>query len=83
MTGHGLGNLLVPGVQMEHHESLSRGSDVSGEKADRLAEESRVMRTRWGERLNTDPYYNPNLSRAREDLALADHGLHIAGALDG
>ncbi|MEX0374612.1 glycosyltransferase family 2 protein [Spiribacter pallidus] len=83
MMSHGFSNLLVPGVRLKHHESLSRGSDVSGRKAERLAEESRIMRARWSEKLNTDPFYNANLSRAREDLALADHGLHTGGAPDG
>jgi hypothetical protein len=29
------------------------------------------MLQRWGERLATDPYFNPNLSQRREDFVLS------------
>jgi len=28
------------------------------------------MRERWGEMLERDPYYNPNLSRERADFSI-------------
>jgi O-antigen biosynthesis protein len=31
-----------------------------------------IMHERWGEALKADPYYNPNLSRARADFSLGN-----------
>lgn len=33
---------------------------------------SQVMRERWGDALDRDPYYHPNLSRARADFSLGN-----------
>jgi hypothetical protein len=34
--------------------------------------EAGIMRERWPELLQRDPYYNPNLSRARADFSLGN-----------
>lgn len=68
----GFTNVLVPGVRLLHHESRTRGSDASGAKAARLAEEAAWMHERWGKTLSNDPYYSPRFTRARDDLALSD-----------
>lgn len=58
----GYRNLWTPFALLYHKESASRGSDATGEKAERLRREVAVMRARWGAALDDDPYWNPNLS---------------------
>lgn len=60
----GYRNLWTPFAVLYHHESVSRGSDLHGEAAQRLLRERAYMRRRWGEALDNDPYWNPNLSLA-------------------
>jgi O-antigen biosynthesis protein len=67
----GYRNLWTPFAEFVHHESVTRGHDRSEENAARLAREEEAMVARWGERLQGDPYYNVNLTQAREDFALA------------
>ena len=56
----------TPFAELYHLESASRGSDMAPEKAERFAREVEYMRSRWGDVLDNDPYYNPNLtSRVR------------------
>ena len=55
----------TPDVVAEHHESLSRGDDISGDKAQRFFYENHVMLERWHEILAADPFYNPHFSRDR------------------
>ena len=40
---------------------MSRGQDLSPDKAARFASEVALMQQRWGEQLMQDPAYNPNL----------------------
>ncbi|MDP9139166.1 MAG: glycosyltransferase family 2 protein [Pseudomonadota bacterium] len=68
----GLRCVWTPYAELTHHESLSRGRDYTPEKRQRLAREARVMRGRWGAKLDSDPAYNPNLTLDREDFSLAD-----------
>ena len=42
----------------------------SGDEIDTSSEA--VMRQRWSDVLERDPYYNPNLSRERADFSLGD-----------
>ncbi len=58
--------LCDPEILLIHKESKSRGSDKAGLKARRLDEEAAVMRERWAQALDNDPFYSPN-----HDL---DHG---------
>lgn len=60
------GGLIVwtPNVVAEHHESLSRGTDLDPEKAARFFNENYVMLQRWKDVLHNDPFYNPHFSRA-------------------
>lgn len=66
----GYRNLLTPDALLYHHESVSRGADISPEKRARFESEVKTMKERWGTQLATDPYYNPNLSLVREDYSL-------------
>lgn len=53
----------TPALVAEHHESLSRGDDISAGKANRFFYESHIMLERWHEVLPADPHYNPHFSR--------------------
>jgi GT2 family glycosyltransferase len=60
----GYRNVWTPHAVLIHHESKSRGPEDTPEKRARFEGEVRVMKTRWESQLRSDPYYNPNLSRA-------------------
>ena len=62
LNAAGYRNLYTPYCELYHHESLSRGSDVIGEKAKRFEKEVHFMQKKWPEIIANDPYYNPNLS---------------------
>jgi O-antigen biosynthesis protein len=47
----------TPFAELFHHESASRGSDLTPEAARRFAGEVQVMRQRWGAVLDNDPFY--------------------------
>ncbi|MEE2767936.1 MAG: glycosyltransferase [Actinomycetota bacterium] len=53
--------VLAPHARLIHHESVSRGVDNDPSRNKRLAKELKVMQDRWGEFLNADPAYSPNL----------------------
>ena len=61
----------TPFAELYHHESVSRGKDVSLEQQVRAKRELDYMRTRWKKRLEVDPYYNPNLNYDRPDFSLS------------
>jgi len=63
-------NLWTPFAELIHHESASRGRDLSPAKARRFANEYATMQQRWGRALLEDPYYSPHLTRDREDFSL-------------
>ena len=61
----------TPYAELYHHESVSRGKDLSPEKMKRAIREVTYMRKRWKDVLQHDPYYNPNLSYERADFSLS------------
>lgn len=64
-------NVFTPFAELYHYESISRGLDNQGEKAERYNKESEHFRSKWKEVLEKgDPYYNPNFSLDRSDFAL-------------
>lgn len=64
-------NVFTPFAELYHYESISRGQDDSGEKAERYNRESALFREKWKEALEKgDPYYNPNFSLDRSDYSL-------------
>lgn len=67
----GYRNVYTPFAELYHHESASRGQDSSTENRDRATKEINYMWRTWGAKLLHDPYYNPNLSLAKEDYSLA------------
>lgn len=66
----GYRNLWTPYAELYHHESKSRGSDDSPEKVLRFNQERDFMIHRWGHALQSDPFYNPNLTLAHENYGL-------------
>lgn len=67
----GLLNVWTPYAELFHHESATRGSDDTPENKLRLRKEAGYMRQRWQDKLENDPYYNPNLTLETQDFALA------------
>ena len=70
-----LGKLIVwtPHAQLYHHESKTRGYEDTPAKKARFKREMDRFHDRWDEVLEKgDPYYNPNLSRARADFSLGN-----------
>ena len=69
----GLRVVFTPHARLVHHESVSRGFDDDPAGKERLAGEAAVMRERWGDLLNVDPAYSPNLTLTGRDFTLAQH----------
>jgi O-antigen biosynthesis protein len=67
----GYRNIWTPYAELYHHESATRGFDDTPEKLARSAKEIAYMKQRWGDLLQNDPAYNPNLSLDNEDFSLA------------
>ena len=68
-------NVFTPFAELYHYESISRGLDDAGEKAERYNRESEKFRKKWKAALEKgDPYYNPNFSLDRSDFSLKISG---------
>ncbi len=63
--------LWTPHAELYHLESASRGADDTAKKYRQLQKEIAFMRKRWGDFLQIDPYYSPNLTIQYEDYSLA------------
>lgn len=64
-------NVFTPFAEAYHYESASRGSDMTGEAAQRYNDESAHFREKWKAELEAgDPYYNPNFSLDKSDFSL-------------
>ena len=64
-------NVFTPFAELYHYESISRGLDDQGEKAERYNKESEHFRNKWKSELEKgDPYYNPNFSLDRSDFSV-------------
>lgn len=68
----GLLNIYTPYAELYHYESLSRGYEKTSEKALRFQREREYMLKNWKEILQSDPYYNPNLTLEKEDFSIMD-----------
>jgi GT2 family glycosyltransferase len=67
----GYQNVWTPYAEMNHHESASRGNETTPEKQARYQAEIERMISRWGDVLDHDPAYNPNLTLKHDDFSLA------------
>lgn len=64
-------NVFTPFAELYHYESISRGLDDKGEKAERYNKESEHFREKWAEVLKKgDPYYNVNFTLDRSDFSV-------------
>jgi glycosyltransferase involved in cell wall biosynthesis len=61
----------TPHAELVHHESASRGFDDSAAKQVRCLAEVDYMNAKWGDMLQHDPFYNPNLSLGEDLFTLA------------
>ena len=64
--------IFTPLAKLMHHESISRGSDDDPAVNERLNREINVMLDRWGDLLEYDPAYSPNLSLEGTSFALSE-----------
>lgn len=67
----GYRNLWTPFAELYHHESASRGHEDTPQKKARFAAEVGYMLHRYGDALQHDPAYNPNLALVLKDYTLA------------
>lgn len=65
-------NIWLPHVKLFHYESKSRGHEDTPEKQARFRSEIEWMRKQWGDILDNDKFYNPNLTKEREDFSLGE-----------
>jgi GT2 family glycosyltransferase len=63
-------NVYVPHAVLVHHESKSRGKDISPANIDRYQRELNVLQERWGTKTYEDPLHNPNLDRYSETFVI-------------
>lgn len=61
----------TPHAELIHHESATRGEDLTGERKVRFRSEVLTMRQRWGNTLKTDPFFSPLFSLDHPDYQLA------------
>lgn len=66
----GLRVIYTPYAQLYHYESKSRGYEDTPEKMARLQNEGNYLLNKWQDLIESDPFYNPNLTLDREDLSL-------------
>jgi GT2 family glycosyltransferase len=66
----GYRNFWTPHATLCHHESATRGDDLSPDKIERFTKENTFMKEKWGEILEQDPAYNPNFTLEYEDFTL-------------
>jgi GT2 family glycosyltransferase len=63
--------IWTPYAELIHHESASRGFDNSAPKQIRFLAEVDYVKSKWGDLLQRDPFYNPNLSLDENLFTLA------------
>lgn len=67
----GYRNVWTPFAEMYHHESATRGDDVTPEKKALFMQEVRLLQEQWGDVQREDPAYNPNLTLYGHSFDLA------------
>ena len=68
----GLLNVFTPYCEAYHHESMSRGYEITEEQQNRFIKEVEYMAQRHADILESgDPYYNHQLTLHHEDFSLA------------
>jgi SAM-dependent methyltransferase len=67
----GFRNVWTPQAELYHHESATRGSDLTEINKARLDTEVAYMKERWSALLQNDPAYSPNLTLGGDDFSYA------------
>ncbi len=67
----GYWNVWTPHAELYHHESATRGEEDTPEKQARFNSEVEYMKEKWGNWLEHDPAYSPNLTFNYEDFSYA------------
>ena len=67
----GYRNIYTPFAEMIHHESASRGAEITPAQKRREQKEIDIIKSRYGDSMMQDPAFNPNLSLTAEDLSFA------------
>lgn len=68
----GYRTVYCPQAELFHFESKTRGPEDSSEKKRRYTREREYMWQKWRLELEDDEFYNPNLSRIREDFSIGN-----------
>ncbi|WP_334021639.1 glycosyltransferase family 2 protein [Alteromonas sp. S015] len=68
----GVKNVYCAEAELYHYESVSRGSDLTPEKAARFAAELDYLQKTWKGVIKRDPFYSENLTLKRENFAIKD-----------
>jgi glycosyltransferase involved in cell wall biosynthesis len=63
--------VYTPSAELIHHESATRGDDLSEKNRSRFIGEEAFMKARWGDQLNRDPFFSPNLSLSHTDFRIS------------
>lgn len=66
----GVRNVFCAEAELYHHESVSRGTDHTPEKAARFNKELAYLKSTWGKYIKHDPAYSPNLTLRRENFSV-------------
>ena len=66
----GLQNIYCAEAELYHHESVSRGLDISPEKVARFNRELSYLQNTWKKYIENDPAYSPNLTLKRENFSI-------------
>jgi len=64
--------VYAPQAELFHFESKTRGREETSEKKQRYSQERAYMWEHWRLELEDDEFYNPNLSRVREDFSISN-----------
>jgi len=64
--------VYAPQAELFHYESKTRGSEDTSEKNQRYGQERSYMWENWRSELQDDGFYNPNLTRIREDFSIGN-----------
>ncbi|MEM7289867.1 MAG: glycosyltransferase [Pseudomonadota bacterium] len=68
----GYKNIFTPHAQLIHHESVSRGKDISDEAAKRAQSERDFFADKWSSKIGKDPHYSRHLSLATDDFSVSE-----------
>lgn len=72
-------NVLVPEIELYHHESKSRGIDIKEAKFERLMNEREYMDIHWEKYIIRDPFYNENFSKIENKMFIIERKGSING----